>query len=430
MGEQRWKASARYTFSITRKTYNSTEAPPTTTSTPPSSSPLFTLTLRTPTLFLTLPFSFIPSLIYLSHSSSHATSQTPPIIFNILTLSLAHTALTTLKLDRFMTGMVLLSGLFLYDVFWVFGSERVVGSNVVSCPFPISPNTLVIDKCLNDDLDGHRRNVCRCTDQNPLSKVQVSLLGQLAGVRPPRWGRYHRPGALVRVVPTVRLVRPSFLALSFCSDPGCIFTPKGPALRSQRSTHSSHKDNTDCPHSTNRSSPPRSSRTSSGSARRLVRCIGSRPPSRLCYISGMSSYSPSPHLSLSYVLFTCSDYSSSLPFLCGMWRSDATAQRVSSPRSLLRTSRAPGRRCGRGLMRAFKVRQRTRRGTMAQEMWGRMDTQRGKGLRGSYTYGRNGFWPLWHDDILCSSLVQVYSKRKGFWESVPRSSGGCITNIK
>ena len=148
MGEQRWKASARYTFSITRRTQNSTEAPPTTTSTPSSSSPspLFTLTLRTPTLFLTLPFSFIPSLIYLSHSSSHATSQTPPIIFNILTLSLAHTALTTLKLDRFMTGTVLLSGLFLYDVFWVFGSEKVVGSNVVSCPprpFPVSPNTLV-----------------------------------------------------------------------------------------------------------------------------------------------------------------------------------------------------------------------------------------------------------------------------------------------
>ena len=31
-----------------------------------------------------------------------------------------------------MTGAVLLSGLFLYDVFWVFGSEKVVGTNVVS----------------------------------------------------------------------------------------------------------------------------------------------------------------------------------------------------------------------------------------------------------------------------------------------------------
>jgi hypothetical protein len=96
--------------------------------------PLFTLTLRTPTVFLTLPLSLLPPLIYLSHTSSHATSSTPPVIFNILSLSLAHTALTTLKLDRFMTGAVLLSGLFLYDVFWVFGSEKLVGRNVVSLP--------------------------------------------------------------------------------------------------------------------------------------------------------------------------------------------------------------------------------------------------------------------------------------------------------
>jgi len=95
------------------------------------------LTLRTPTLFFTLPFSLLPSIIYLCPSLSHASGQIPPIIFNILTLSLAHTALTTFKLDRFMTGTVLLSGLFLYDVFWVFGSEKVVGSNVVSCPLSV-----------------------------------------------------------------------------------------------------------------------------------------------------------------------------------------------------------------------------------------------------------------------------------------------------
>jgi minor histocompatibility antigen H13 len=83
---------------------------------------------------LALPLSLLPPLIYLSHTASYATSPTPPVIFNILTLSLAHTALSTLKLDRFMTGAVLLSGLFLYDVFWVFGSEKVVGSNVVGLP--------------------------------------------------------------------------------------------------------------------------------------------------------------------------------------------------------------------------------------------------------------------------------------------------------
>ena len=44
-----------------------------------------------------------------------------------------------------------------------------------------------------------------------------------------------------------------------------------------------------------------------------------------------------------------------------------------------------------------------------------MDTQRDKGLRGSYTYGRNGFWTLWRDDIPYSflpSLVEVYLKRE------------------
>ncbi|KAF8658336.1 hypothetical protein AX16_002102 [Volvariella volvacea WC 439] len=45
---------------------------------------------------------------------------------NILALSFAFNALSLLKLDSFKTGTILLSGLFLYDVWWVFGTEVMV----------------------------------------------------------------------------------------------------------------------------------------------------------------------------------------------------------------------------------------------------------------------------------------------------------------
>ena len=64
-----------------------------------------------------------------------------------------------------------------------------------------------------------------------------------------------------------------------------------------------------------------------------------------------------------------SDYSPSLSFFCAVCGSGATARHASSPRSSLRTSRAPGRRCGRGLMRALRMR-------WGQEMRGRTDSQR------------------------------------------------------
>lgn len=51
---------------------------------------------------------------------------------NTMALSLAFNAITLLRLDSFATGVALLSGLLLYDIWWVFGSEAVVGQNVVS----------------------------------------------------------------------------------------------------------------------------------------------------------------------------------------------------------------------------------------------------------------------------------------------------------
>ena len=45
---------------------------------------------------------------------------------NLLGLSFAFTAIKVLHLDSFKTGMILLAGLFLYDIFWVFGTNVMV----------------------------------------------------------------------------------------------------------------------------------------------------------------------------------------------------------------------------------------------------------------------------------------------------------------
>lgn len=44
---------------------------------------------------------------------------------DILSMSFSHNALSLLKIDSFKTGCILLSGLFLYDIWWVFGTGVV-----------------------------------------------------------------------------------------------------------------------------------------------------------------------------------------------------------------------------------------------------------------------------------------------------------------
>ena len=48
------------------------------------------------------------------------------VLTNLLSVSLALHTLRLLKLDTFQTGIILLSGLFLYDIFWVFGTDVMV----------------------------------------------------------------------------------------------------------------------------------------------------------------------------------------------------------------------------------------------------------------------------------------------------------------
>jgi len=81
---------------------------------------LLSITLRTPTIIL-FPLAFMPSVLY---SMSEGSSKSV-LLTDILALSFSYNALSLLKIDSFKTGCILLLGLFLYDIYWVFGTEVV-----------------------------------------------------------------------------------------------------------------------------------------------------------------------------------------------------------------------------------------------------------------------------------------------------------------
>ncbi|KAI0675139.1 signal peptide peptidase-domain-containing protein [Trametes maxima] len=83
---------------------------------------LVSVSLRTPSLIL-IPLGSIPSFLYTFGSS---TTRRSALLTDLLALSFSHNALSLLQLDSFKTGCVLLSGLFLYDIWWVFGTEVMV----------------------------------------------------------------------------------------------------------------------------------------------------------------------------------------------------------------------------------------------------------------------------------------------------------------
>ncbi|KAI0645544.1 signal peptide peptidase-domain-containing protein [Trametes meyenii] len=83
---------------------------------------LVSVSLRTPSLVL-IPLGSIPSFLY---TFGNSTTRRSALLTDLLALSFSHNALSLLKLDSFKTGCVLLSGLFLYDIWWVFGTEVMV----------------------------------------------------------------------------------------------------------------------------------------------------------------------------------------------------------------------------------------------------------------------------------------------------------------
>ena len=81
---------------------------------------MVSLSVRTPSVVL-MPLALVPSGLYVCGMKQSA------VVTDVLALSFAHNALSLLKLDSFRTGAILLSGLFVYDVWWVFGTEVVSG---------------------------------------------------------------------------------------------------------------------------------------------------------------------------------------------------------------------------------------------------------------------------------------------------------------
>ncbi|EIN11583.1 hypothetical protein PUNSTDRAFT_131744 [Punctularia strigosozonata HHB-11173 SS5] len=132
IGEERWKKYDRVRFLTTK-----------------GGKELLSISFRTPS-FVLLPLSAIPSVLYsfpeLVPSLLAAVHALAPTVFpdlseqfsstkdakrsalltDILALSFSHNALSLLKIDSFKTGTILLSGLFLYDIWWVFGTEVMV----------------------------------------------------------------------------------------------------------------------------------------------------------------------------------------------------------------------------------------------------------------------------------------------------------------
>ncbi len=82
---------------------------------------LLALSLRTPSLCL-IPLGALPSILYTFGGSETKRSA---LLTDILALSFSYNALSLLTIDSFKTGSILLSGLFFYDVWWVFGTEVV-----------------------------------------------------------------------------------------------------------------------------------------------------------------------------------------------------------------------------------------------------------------------------------------------------------------
>lgn len=74
---------------------------------------------RTPS-FLLIPLGTLPTILYRLESGKKSA-----LLTDILALSFAHEAMSMMKLDSFKTGCILLSGLFLYDIWWVFGTKVV-----------------------------------------------------------------------------------------------------------------------------------------------------------------------------------------------------------------------------------------------------------------------------------------------------------------
>jgi len=93
---------------------------------------------RAPTGYL-FPLAVLPSFLY-------AVSDSPKsaLLTDILAVSFAFNAIALVQVDSFLTGSVVLGGLFVYDIWWVFGTE-VVSASARVCPQRAADVSLRLD---------------------------------------------------------------------------------------------------------------------------------------------------------------------------------------------------------------------------------------------------------------------------------------------
>jgi Signal peptide peptidase len=88
-------------------------------------------------------------------------SSKPALMTNILALSFAYNALCLLKLDSFQTGTILLAGLFVYDIWWVFGTEVV---STLCCYLYFIGSI--------ERVDGQSSHHIGCSYKNPMAQIK------------------------------------------------------------------------------------------------------------------------------------------------------------------------------------------------------------------------------------------------------------------
>ncbi|KAK7045582.1 hypothetical protein VNI00_007414 [Paramarasmius palmivorus] len=181
-------------------------------------SPLLSISWRTPSTLLFL-VSIIPSALYRFSSETRRSV----LLTDILALSFSHNAMSLLKLDSFKTGCVLLSGLFLYDIYWVFGT-RVMVEVATTLDVPIK---LLWPKSVNLFSDGRGYTMLGLGDV-VIPGVFVALALRYDYHRSPKSTPWFFYGTLVAyvlglgttmmVVHVFKRAQPALLYLS----PGCI----------------------------------------------------------------------------------------------------------------------------------------------------------------------------------------------------------------
>lgn len=102
VGAERWESFRKRTFKYTK------------------GNSKVQISWRTPTLYL-FPIAVLPSFLY-------AVSDSPKsaLLTDILAVSFSFNAISWVQLDSFLTGSVVLGGLFVYDIWWVFGTDVMV----------------------------------------------------------------------------------------------------------------------------------------------------------------------------------------------------------------------------------------------------------------------------------------------------------------